>query len=71
MIRNLLARLELSQTSAAIMLDAAPRTMRYWCSRDARPPTAVLVALAAIAEISEQTGEAPGEVIARLLKNAA
>jgi DNA-binding transcriptional regulator YiaG len=66
MIRALLARLELSQTGAALMLDIGPRTMRRWCSRDERPPTAAIVALAAVAEIVEQTGEAPGEVIARL-----
>lgn len=66
MIRDILARLELSQTGAAIMLDTNPRTMRRWCRRGTQPPTAAIVALAAVAEISERTGEAPGEVIARL-----
>lgn len=70
MIRALLARLELSQTGAAIMLDVAPRTMRRWCGRNERPPTATIVALAAVAEIVERTDEAPGEVIARLLSRA-
>jgi hypothetical protein len=66
MIRKLLVHLQLTQTSAAIMLDVGPRTMRRWCADDTRPPTPVIVALAAVAEISGNTGEAPGEVIARL-----
>ena len=66
MIRDILSRLELSQTGAAIMLDVDPRTMRRWCGRDGRPPTVAVVALAAVAEIADRTGEPPGEVIARL-----
>lgn len=66
MIRAILSRLELSQTSAAIMLDVNARTMRRWCSGKEGAPTSALVALAGVAEISERTGEAPGEVIARL-----
>jgi DNA-binding transcriptional regulator YiaG len=63
-IRALLARAGLSQRAAARELEVDEREMRYWCSGQAQPPRAAVLALERIIDSQRQVKEREFQKIA-------